>query len=180
MNKSKLHNLIKTHAINFGNFNLFSGKSSHYYVDLKKVSLNSEFLCHLGEILFEMTKDMNIQAVGGLETGAIPIVSACATGYSRFGGNVNGFFVRKQIKKHGSGSLIEGIVNEGDRVVVVDDVFTTGKSAMQAVKEIEKIGAKIVCVICVVDRLKGAKELFSEYNYKSIFAISDFELINNL
>jgi orotate phosphoribosyltransferase len=172
-----LRELYKERAFSFGRFTLASGKESTYYINSKKAIFNAEAVALLGEVLWEMTRDLNVQAAGGLEVGAIPMAVAMAARYHREGRALEGFFVRKQAKTHGSRERIEGVLPPGARVAVLDDVLTTGGSVMQAVAEVELAGAYVAAVICIVDRLEGAQDLLvPRYNYLSIFTIRDFGL----
>jgi orotate phosphoribosyltransferase len=174
-NRDRLLDLFKSRAFSFGHFRLASGKDSTYYINSKKAIFNSEVVSLLGEILWEMTRDLNIQALGGLEIGAIPMAAAAAARYHQGGRTLEGFFVRKEAKGHGSREPIEGDLRAGMRVAMVDDVFTQGNSVLKAVEEVEKIGGNIVAVICIVDRLEGAREkLESRFPYLPIFTIRDF------
>jgi orotate phosphoribosyltransferase len=167
--------LMKKRAFSLGNFTLASGKQSNYYINSKKFIFNSEAIALVGELLWEATNQLNIQAMGGLEVGAIPMVAAAAMRYHQEGRALEGFFVRKQAKGHGSQERIEGVLEAGMRVAMVDDVLTTGGSVMQAIEEVEKRGAVIVTVICIVDRLEGARELLApKYAFKPLFTIRDF------
>jgi orotate phosphoribosyltransferase len=171
----RLLELFRSRAFSFGDFTLASGKKSSYYINSKKALFNSEVVALLGEALWDLTKDFNIQALGGLEIGAIPMAVAAALRYQQEGRSLEGFFVRKEVKTHGSQERIEGVIKPGDRVAVVDDVFTQGSSVLQAIQEVEKRGAVVTAVICIVDRLEGARErLASRYHYEAIFTIRDF------
>jgi orotate phosphoribosyltransferase len=174
-NRDRLLELFKNRAFSYGHFRLASGKDSTYYINSKKAIFNSEVVSLLGEILWEMTRDLNIQALGGLEIGAIPMAAAAAARYHQAGKALEGFFVRKEAKGHGSRERIEGELRAGMRIAMVDDVFTQGNSVLSAIEEVEKIGAKIVAVICIVDRLEGAREkLAPRFPYFPIFTIRDF------
>jgi orotate phosphoribosyltransferase len=174
---ARLLELFKERAFTFGRFTLASGKESTYYINSKKAIFNSEAVGLLGELLWEMTRDLNIQAAGGLEVGAIPLAVAMAARYQHEGRQLEGFFVRKQVKEHGSRERIEGVLQPGWRVAVLEDVLTTGGSVMQAVTEVELAGAHVGAVICIVDRLEGAQDLLvPRYNYMPIFTIRDFGL----
>jgi orotate phosphoribosyltransferase len=167
--------LFKERAVSFGRFTLASGKESTYYINSKKVLFNAEAVWLLGDVLWELTKDLNIQAIGGLEIGAIPMATAAALHYHSRGRPLEGFFVRKQAKDHGSQQQVEGVVEPSFRVVVIDDVFTQGASVQRAITEVERVGATVVAVSCIVDRLEGARErLAGRYNYLPIFTIRDF------
>ena len=172
--RSRLLELFKSRAVSFGQFTLASGKTSTYYINSKKALFNAEVVWLLGDVLWDLTKDLNLQALGGLEVGAIPMAAAAALRYHEEGRSLEGFFVRKQAKAHGSQDRVEGVVRPGDRVAVVDDVFTQGTSVLQAVAEVERIGANVVAVLCIVDRLEGARERLSRYRYLPIFTIRDF------
>src|SRR6516225_3491950 len=140
-NRDRLLDLFKSRAFSYGHFRLASGKDSTYYINSKKAIFNSEVVSLLGEILWEMTRELNIQAVGGLEIGAIPMAAAAAARYHQAGKTLEGFFVRKEAKGHGSRERIEGGLRAGMRVAMVDDVFTQGNSVLSAIEEVEKIGA---------------------------------------
>jgi orotate phosphoribosyltransferase len=172
--RSRLLELFKARAFSFGKFTLASGKESSYYVNSKKAIFNGEAVWLLAEVLHDMTQNLNIQAVGGLEIGAIPIASALALRYFASGKAVEGFFVRKQAKAHGSQERVEGVLNRGDRVLIVEDVVTTGDSVLQAIQEVEKVGGNVVAVSCIVDRLEGGDAKLEKYNFQPIFTIRDF------
>ncbi len=173
--RSRLLELFKERAVSFGKFTLASGAESTYYINSKKAIFNSEAVWLLGDVLWELTRDLDIRAIGGLEVGAIPMAVAAAQRYHREGRSLEGFFVRKQPKGHGSQERIEGVLPSGSRVAMVDDVFTQGNSVLQAITEVERAGAEVAAVICIVDRLEGAREkLAARYRYLPIFTIRDF------
>jgi orotate phosphoribosyltransferase len=173
--RQRLLELFKARAFSFGRFTLASGKESTYYVNSKKALFHSEAVALLGEAIWDRTKDLNIQAAGGLEVGAIPLATATVLYYHQQGRELEGFFVRKEAKGHGSRERLEGVLPAGARVAVLDDVLTTGGSVVQAINEVEKAGATVVTVVCIVDRLEGARELLApKYLYQPIFTIRDF------
>jgi len=173
--RSRLLELFKQRAFSFGDFTLASGKKSTYYINSKKAIFHSEAVALLGELLWDATENLDIQAMGGLEVGAIPMAAAAAMRYHQEGRNLEGFFVRKEAKSHGSKERIEGVLQPGVRVAMVDDVLTTGGSVLQAIEEVEKRGAVVKAVICIVDRLEGARELLApRYPYSPLYTIRDF------
>jgi orotate phosphoribosyltransferase len=173
--RQRLLELFKERAVKFGKFTLASGKESTYYINSKKALFNSEAVALLGEALWDLTHELQIEAIGGLEVGAIPMATAAVFSYHMHGRPLEGFFVRKQAKAHGSQELVEGVLPPRARVAVVDDVLTTAGSVVQAIEAVEQAGADVVAVVCIVDRLEGARErLTPKYNFLPIFTIRDF------
>jgi orotate phosphoribosyltransferase len=173
--RTRLLTVFKERAVSFGRFTLASGKESTYYVNSKKAIFYSEAVWLLGELLWQMTRDLKVDAAGGLEVGAIPMAAALAQRYHQEGRSLEGFSVRKEAKGHGSQERIEGVLKPGMRVAMLDDVLTTGGSVLQAITEVEKAGAHVATVLCIVDRLEGARELLAaKYDYRPIFTIRDF------
>lgn len=171
--RTSLLELFKDRAVQFGEFKLASGKTSHFYIDSKQALFNSEVAWLLGELIWQATSDLDLQAVGGLEVGAIPMATATVMRYHDHGRRLEGFFVRKQPKEHGSQKLVEGRLTPGDRVAVLDDVLTTGGSALKAVKAIEAAGGVVARVVCIVDRLQGARETLTGYDFRPLFTLND-------
>ena len=172
--RDRLKELFRARALQFGDFTLASGKKSKYYVNSKKVLFHAEAITLLGDLLYESTHDLDFQAIGGLEVGAIPMAAAALTAFHRHGRQMEGFFVRKKAKEHGAKDLVEGQVNAGDKVVVIDDVLTTGGSVIQAIEAVEAKGATVLRVVCICDRLQGAREALAKYDFRPIFTIRDF------
>lgn len=173
-NRDRLQQLFRERALQFGDFTLASGKKSTYYVNSKRVLFHAEAITLLGELLYEATADLTFQAIGGLEVGAIPMAAAALTAFHRHGRTLEGFFVRKKPKEHGSQDLVEGQVSAGDSVVVIDDVLTTGGSVVQAIKAVEAVGARVLRVVCICDRLQGAAEALAGYDFRPLFTVRDF------
>jgi orotate phosphoribosyltransferase len=175
LSRARLLELVRSRAFSFGDFTLASGKKSTYYINSKKILFHSESVALIGEAFAEQLRDLDIQAVGGLEIGAIPLATACVLQAHHEGRSLEGFVVRKQAKGHGSQERIEGVLPAGARVAIVDDVLTTGGSALQAFEEVSRAGAVVVAVLCIVDRLEGAREVFEpRCAYRPLFTIRDF------
>jgi len=163
--KARLLEILKKKAILYGDFVLASGKRSSYYIDGRLVTLEPEGAYLIARLILDMIKKDEVDAIGGPTLGADPIVGAVITASYLAGSPLLGFIVRKAEKTHGTQKTIEGPLQRGHRAVVVEDVTTTGESALRAIEEIEKIGAKVVKVVSVIDRLKGAEELLSSHGY---------------
>lgn len=166
--KEELKKLLLAKAVKRGNFVLSSGKTSDFYLDCRKVTLHPQGAKLIGKIILEKIKGLKVNAIGGLTLGADPITSAVVTL-----SDIPGFIVRKQEKAHGTKQKIEGIIEPGWNVVIVEDVATTGASALQAIKTVEEFGAKVVKVISVVDREEGAAQALKAYNFEPIFKKSE-------
>src|SRR5438128_1068948 len=171
--RGRLLELFKARAVSFGRFTLASGQESSYYISSKKVLFNAEAIWLLGDVLWDLTRDLDIRAIGGLEIGAIPMATAACLRYHEEGRTLEGFFVRKQAKGHGSQERIEGLVRRDDQVVIVDDVLTTGESVVQAIEAVQAIGAVVARIVCIVDRLQGARERLAGYDFRPLFTIRD-------
>jgi len=147
-------------------FKLVSGRMSNYYFNCKAVTLHPEGMYLLGNIIFEMLVDSNITGIGGLTLGADPIADAVAyTSYLRKK-PVEAFVVRKTAKSHGTMQWIEGNIKAGDKVAIVDDVITTGKSTIEAINRAKEAGLDIVKVIALVDRQEGGRENIEALGHK--------------
>lgn len=167
--KKRLIELIIEKAFKYNEepiFKLASGNISKYYFDCKAVTLHPEGMHLIGNIIFELIKDLNIKGIGGLTLGADPIAYAVAyTSYLK-GKPIEAFTVRKAPKGYGTMQLIEGNVKKGDRIVIVDDVITTGKSTIEAINKAKEEGLEIVKVIALIDRQEGGKEAVESLEYK--------------
>jgi orotate phosphoribosyltransferase len=161
--RSRLIALLQRDSLKTGTFTLASGRTSHYYVDGRKVTLAAEGAALIGAGVFDLLAGHpDVTAVGGLTLGADPIVGATlAVAGARGAGSLRGFLVRKEAKSHGTGKLVEGPLQPGDRVAIVDDVATTGGSALAAADAALALGCTVACVITVLDRLEGAAEAFA-------------------
>ena len=174
MSKQKnLIAIIKEKALIRGPVQLASGQKSDFYIDLSKITFDAYGIGLISSLVIEEVKSWrSIQTVGGPAYGAIPIVSGVLTLLNESHWAMNGFFFRKEIKPHGKAELIEGHLNQGDKVILVEDITTTGNSLMKVVEEVKKI-AEIVQIISIVDRNQGAHKLFANQNlfFKSILTV---------
>jgi orotate phosphoribosyltransferase len=172
--KEDLLNLIKQKALKKGDFTLASGKKATFYIDGKQTTLDPQGLFLTGKLILAMLQGANANAIGGPTIGADPIAAAVSLLSSQTGHPLKAFLVRKAAKDHGTQRLVEGpALQEGDRVVMVEDVITTGGSVLQAIEEVEKLKARVIKVICLVDRNQGAREILAAYNYTPIFELTD-------
>ena len=175
--KEALTALIRHKALKFGDFTLASGKKATYYLDGKQVTLDPIGSKLIAEGILDMLDPKQMpSAVGGMSIGADPITSAVVTMSAVRNTPVSGFMVRKQSKGHGTNQYIEGPVKPGDRVVIVEDVVTTGGSSLEAIKRVEDFGMEVIQVIAIIDRMEGGAEAFAAAGYKlaSLLNIRDF------
>src|SRR4051812_39393494 len=129
-NEQRLLELLKARSFKRGQFRLASGDTSDYFIDGKMTEVCSEGAHLIGEVLYERTKDLDVDAIGGLQVGAVPLTTAAVMTYHRHGRTMEGFWVREEIKSHGTQKRVEGKLPEGARVVILEDVLTKGNSAL--------------------------------------------------
>jgi len=151
-------------------FTLASGKKSNYYFNCKPTTLDPEGMNLIGAIVFDMLKDTDITAAGGLTLGADPIANALSVISYQKGKPIKSFIVRKDIKDHGTKSTIEGNVRQGEKVAIIDDVITTGASTITVIEQARKEGLNVELVITLIDREEGGKENILQHvdNIKTI------------
>jgi len=171
--RRRLLELLKQEAVQHGEFTLASGAKSSYYIDGRRVTLHPEGAVLIGKLILEMLADEEIDAIGGPTMGADPIIGATIALSQAAGRPLRGFIVRKEQKAHGMQRTVEGPIRDGDRVVIVEDVVTSGGSVLKAIQQVEACGASIVRVIAVLDRLAGAQGNFAEagYTFTPIFTL---------
>jgi orotate phosphoribosyltransferase len=174
--EQQLLELLKERSFKLGTFKLVSGATSNYYIDGKMSEVFSKGAFLIGRVLYEMTKDLKFDAFGGLEVGAVPLTAVTVVHYHLNGRTMEGFWVRDKTKTHGTRKLVEGGVKAGDRVVIVDDVITSGQSSLKAIEAVRELGCEVVLVLALVDRLQGAAKAFREAGvvFRSVFTIRDF------
>ncbi len=164
--RENLQEIIRRRSLRVGgSFKLASGRTSSVYLNLKPAMLDPDGARLIGAALAEKAAALGADYVGGLEMGAVPLVTATAAMSAIAGTPVRAIFVRKQAKDHGTQSLVEGLAEgetiAGRKVVVVEDVTTTGGSSLKAVAALRAAGATVEHVVTVVDREEGATEAFS-------------------
>lgn len=139
-------------------FTLASGKKSNYYFNCKPTTLDPEGMNLIGEIIFDMLKNDDITAAGGLTLGADPIANSVSVISFQKGKPIKSFIVRKDVKEHGTKSAVEGNVSAGEKVVIIDDVITTGASTITAIEQAQKAGLIVAKVVALIDREEGGRE----------------------
>ena len=164
--RARLAEIIRKRSFGRGEITLASGRKSDFYFNLKPTMLDPEGATLLAELTYEALKDDNLDFVGGLEMGAVPLAGAIAQLSWIKGHPIAAFFVRKKPKEHGARLAVEGLAKgeslQGKRIVIVEDVTTTGGSAMKAVEAVREAGGEVVLVFTMVDREEGATETFAE------------------
>jgi orotate phosphoribosyltransferase len=173
--RAELLTLIRDLAVVRGKVTLSSGKEADYYVDLRRISLHHRAGPLVGQVMLDLVRDWQPEAVGGLTLGADPVATAimhCAAGQ---GQAVDAFVVRKEGKAHGLQRRIEGPEISGRRVVAVEDTSTTGGSVLTAVQAIREAGAEIAGVAVIVDRGTGAREAIEAQGllYRHAFSVDE-------
>ena len=168
--------VFRERALKFGDFTLASGKKSTYFLDGKQITLHSTGLRLVAEGLLDLLAGVEFEAFGGMSIGADPIVGAVLTVAAERGRDLTGFLVRKEPKGHGTNRCIEGPLTPEMRVVIVDDVVTTGGSSLQAIDRVVEFGCKVVQVVAIVDRLEGGAANFAARNlpFQALLKITDF------
>jgi len=163
-------------AVVRGKVILSSGKEADFYVDLRRVTLDAVAAPLVGEVMLELTKDLDFEAVGGLTLGADPVATAMLHAAAKQGRKLDAFVVRKSEKSHGLQRRIEGPDVKSKRVLAVEDTSTTGGSVLTAVEALKEAGAIVVGVAVIVER--GAKEKVESngLKYLSAYSLSDLGL----
>lgn len=173
--RDRLRELLKSQSLMFGDFTLVSGKKSTFYFDSKRTTLLPEGAWLTAREVLRLVREKGIvaDAIGGLTLGADPIVCPVAALSHAEGPALRAFIVRKETKDHGTGRQIEGVLEAGSRVIVVDDVVTTAGSTVKAIEAAEAAGHTVVAVICLVDREEGGAEKLARYPFYPIFRKSE-------
>jgi orotate phosphoribosyltransferase len=163
----RLEQLLRERSLRRGDFVLASGKRSSFYIDARPTTMSGEGLVLLGALGLERiaARGWRPEFIGGLTLGADPVAYAIAAAARSRGTALDAFTVRKQAKEHGTGKRIEGCFSSGASVVIVEDVITSGRSALEAIGAVEAEGARVVGVLAVVDRQEGGRASLERAGY---------------
>jgi orotate phosphoribosyltransferase len=178
--RARLTEIIHRRSFGRGEITLASGRKSDFYFNLKPTMLDAEGAALLAELTLDALAGEAVDYVGGLEMGAVPLAGAIAQLSFMRGRPIQAFFVRKKPKEHGARLSVEGLAPgeslAGKRVVIVEDVTTTGGSAIKAVEAVREAGADIVMVFTMVDREEGADAAFRDAGlpFRSLFRAGEF------
>jgi orotate phosphoribosyltransferase len=174
--RDRLFALLKTRAFRRGRVVLASGRESDFYFDMKPAMLDPDGAALMAELILEQIQNIKADCIGGLEMGAVPLIAPVAMRSLDFGRRLPGFFVRKAVKDHGTKKRIDGTDVAGKTVVILEDVTTTGGSAMDAVQAVEEAGGKVALVMSILDRGEGAADLYAKARipFKSLFRAEEF------
>jgi len=178
--RARLADIIRRRSFGRGEITLASGRKSDFYFNLKPTMLDPEGAALLAELSLDALKDDSVDYIGGLEMGAVPIAGAIAQLSWLKGHPIAAFFVRKKPKDYGARLAVEGLVKgeslQGKRVVIVEDVTTTGGSAIKAVDAVKDAGGEVVMVFTMVDRDEGATENFKDAGiaFRSLYKAGEF------
>jgi orotate phosphoribosyltransferase len=178
--RTRLKEIIAARSFGRGEITLASGRKSDFYFNLKPTMLDPEGAALLAQLSLEALAKEKLDAIGGLEMGAVPISGAVAALSWISGSPLPNFFVRKKPKEHGAKLLVEGLTKgeslAGKSVAIVEDVTTTGESALKAANAAQESGAKVSLVLTIVDRQEGATETFSKagLRFHALFTAGEF------
>ena len=171
--KARLAAILYEKSYLAGEFTLTSGRKSDYYFDCRQSSLHPEGAALIGALFFHMLKGMDVQALAGMTMGADPLVTATSVTALTHGVFLPALIVRTEAKGHGTARHVEGLANvsPGQRVIMLEDVVSTGGSVLKACKRVEEAGLTVASVFCILDREEGAAEAIMEAGYplRSIF-----------
>jgi orotate phosphoribosyltransferase len=173
--RDRLRQMLLDRSMRFGEFVLSSGVTSNFYIDVRKTSLHPEGLRCISKLFVETLQADHVTAVGGLTLGADPLVAGVMLYSAEIGKPLEGFLVRRGAKEHGTRGEVEGNLAGHKRVAILDDVITSGESALIAATSAESYKAEVVRILAVVDRGQGAPQIFQQrgYPFTALFTISD-------
>lgn len=172
----QLRSEILAKAVVHGRVTLSSGREADYYVDLRRITLDGSAAPLVGEVMLDLTDDLEFDAVGGLTLGADPVAAAMLHAAASRGRRLDAFVVRKSEKQHGLQRRIEGPDVTGRRVLAVEDTSTTGASVLTAVDALREAGAEVVAVAVIVDRATDAREKIEAAGLSYVAAYNEHDL----
>ena len=174
--RDRLFALLKEKAYRRGRVVLASGRESDYYFDMKPAMLDPDGAALMAELILQQIQDISADCIGGLEMGAVPLIAPVAMRSTALGRKLPGVFVRKAVKDHGTKKRVDGSDIAGKTVIILEDVTTTGASALDAVNAVTEAGAKVALVVSILDRGEGAAELYAKAGipFKSLFRAEEF------
>ena len=177
--RQRLIKLLSERSVKTGRFTLASGKISDFYIDARVTTMSPEGLALIGPLAIQIFKSAGweLAAIGGLTLGADPSTYSISYASNLHPPLLRAFTIRKEAKTHGTSKLIEGTFQHGDRVAVVEDVITTGQSALKAIDAVLAAGARIAGVFALVDREEGGRETIEKAGYEVISVTRRQELI---
>ena len=179
--RERLLNLFVDRSFRLGDFTLSSGRKSDFYIDCRTTTMHAEGQVLLGEVGLDAIEASGLtpDLVGGLTMGADPIAYAIAGESFRRGRPIHAFSVRKRAKRHGTGRQVEGCFESGARVVVVEDVITTGGSALQACEAVKAEQGEVLMILAAVDRQEGGRETIEQAGFRveSLFGVDEFRRV---
>jgi orotate phosphoribosyltransferase len=178
----RLLSLLAERSARRGQFTLASGRQSTLYIDARLTTMSPEGLALIGPLALAALRDAgwSIDAVGGLTLGADPVSYAIAYASAATASPLRAFTVRKEAKTHGTGRLVEGPFTAGDRVAVIEDVITTGGSALRAIEAIQTAGGIVVGVLALVDREEGGREALTGKGFPVVALARATEIVARL
>ena len=178
----RLISILAERSARRGQFTLASGRQSTLYIDARLTTMSPDGLALIGPLALAALRESSwqVDAIGGLTLGADPISYAIAYASASSDAPLRAFTVRKEAKAHGTGRLIEGPFREGDRVAVVEDVITTGGSALRAVEAIRAAGGSVSGVIALVDREEGGRAALEDVGMSVIVLARASEIVRRL
>jgi orotate phosphoribosyltransferase len=173
--RDQLRQMLLNRSMRFGEFVLSSGATSNYYIDVRKTSLHPEGLRLISQLFHELIEHEEATAIGGLTLGADPLVAGLMLYSAEKGRPLEGFLVRRTTKDHGLRGQVEGNLAGHKRVIILDDVITSGDSALVAAEAAESYKADVARILAVVDREQGASQIFQQrgYPFSSLFSIGE-------
>lgn len=168
--KNLIEQLTHIEAVRYGEFTLKSGRKSSVYVDMRRVISFPKTMRLLADAIWERITFLEYEAICGVPYSAIPFATTVSIQYDK-----PLLLMRKEAKAYGTGQWLEGVYKKGDRVVVIEDVITTGNSLLDVVKRLEDEGIRVTDLVCIVDREEGARELLTSngYNVHSLLTLSE-------